>query len=266
MIIPFLFTLVFMKIPKLLLLACSFLTASLYGQTPKSVEADLLKSYKRLNYFGQKYEYDSVAVANSTFSNKINMYTKNNPFTISQPFNLLRKEGIDIVTSDDGLFRIYSWDDQGGGTMRWFNNIFQYKAGYKVMSMPDNNERNDPGCSYSKLYTFNANGKTYYLGIYHVIGSSKDVGTGMRVFAIENGRLNTNVKLIKTQTALRSELYYGYDFFSVVNIPFERRPTITFNAASQTIKMPLVDDKEKVTNKFIAYKFTGKYFEKVKSR
>jgi hypothetical protein len=90
------------------------------------------------------------------------------------------------------------------------------------------------------------------------------VGNGLQIFDIENEKLNQDLKLIKTASGLHSKLYYDFDFFSVVDIPYGKRPTIYFDAATQTIHVPVVVDKGKVTNRYITYKFTGQYFEKVK--
>jgi hypothetical protein len=76
--------------------------------------------------------------------------------------------------------------------------------------------------------------------------------------------LNKDVKIIKTQSGSHSTIFYEYNFGSVVDIPFEKRPIITFDQATQIIHIPLVDGKGQVTKKFINYKFSGQYFEKIK--
>ncbi|MDB5153518.1 MAG: hypothetical protein JWR54_2269 [Mucilaginibacter sp.] len=50
------------------------------------------------------------------------------------------------------------------------------------------------------MYTFIANGKSYYLTVYLIIASSKDVGEGIHICNIDNGQL-TDAKLIKTHSA-----------------------------------------------------------------
>ncbi|WP_146203050.1 hypothetical protein [Mucilaginibacter oryzae] len=60
-------------------------------------------------------------------------------------------------------------------------------------------------------------------------------------------------------------IYYNCDFGSIVDIAIEKRPTITLDQATQTIHIPLVDNKGRVTSKLINYKFNGQYFEKIKS-
>lgn len=260
-----------MKAFKLFLLICLLLSpAALFAQTPQSIEADLLKSFKQIDYWDQKQHSgnidaaDSLGEANDRFGKKLADYTQKYPFTLTAPFPSLKKARLDIFTSTDGLFRIYSWDTWEGGTMHDFANVLQYKTSDKTVSalLRSGEFREVP--FYSNLYTFKAGNKTYYLGVYGTIYSGKDAGTGIKVFAIENGKLKQNVNLIKTPSGLRGKLYYDYNFFSVVDIDFEKRPTITFDAATQTIRLPLVDAKGNVTKKFITYKFNGQYFEKVK--
>ncbi|OOQ58866.1 hypothetical protein [Mucilaginibacter pedocola] len=260
-----------MKALKILLLACCILAVKTnFAQTLQAIEADLLKSFKKIEYWDQKQRggdadaSDSLEAANDRFGKKLQTYTHKYPSTIASPFELLKKENLDIATSADGLFRIYSWDDLTGGTQRYFANVMQYKTGNKTRSVLLSDS--SAGTYYTTIYTLKAVNKTYYLGIYGFIESSKYAGTGVKVFAIENGSLNNKIKLLKTTSGLRNEISYEYDFGSVVNIPFEERPTITFDSITQTIKIPLVTKDGNVTKKFITYKFTGQYFEKVVSK
>jgi hypothetical protein len=259
-----------MKTLKLFLLTiCCLTSAEVWAQTSKTIEADLLKSFKKIAYWDQKLNDptgnsgDSLDNANRFFGERLKQTTERYPATIIQAFTALRKERLDIFTSSDGLFRIYSWDTGGGGTMREFESVMQYKAGDKTKSELFVSSQEIGVPFYSNLYTFNTGGKTYYLGITGIIESSRYAGTGIKIFAIENGKLNTNVKLLKTGTGLKNEISYKYDFSSIAYIPYGKRPTITFDPASQTIHLPLVDAKGIVTKKFITYKFTGQYFEKV---
>lgn len=260
-----------MKTLNLIAVFCFITAAKLSAQTPQAVEADLLKSFKKIEYWddqqgkGNENASDSLIKANDAFGNKLKRYTETYPYTISLPFNSLKKAQLDIFTSTDGLLRIYSWDTWTGGTMHIFANVLQYKAGDKTKSTLVNNPEDGGAPFYSNLYTFKTRGSTYYLGIYGVIESSRYAGTGIRVFAIQNGVLNNDVKIIKTQSGLHSEIFYEYDFRSVVDIPFEKRPTITFDQTAQIIRIPLVNAKGQVTAKFITYKFNGQYFEKIKS-
>lgn len=252
-----------------LLISCFLAPAALFAQTPQSTEADLLKSFEKIAYWDQRLSdttvnaSDSLDNANEVFGEKLKQATEKYPATIAQSFASLKKERLDIFTSSDGLFRIYSWDMGGGGTMREFENLMQYKTGNTTKSELFVSSQETGVPFYSNLYTFKAVNKTYYLGITGIIESSRYAGTGIKIFAIENGKLNTNVKLLKTGSGLKNEISYEYDFGSIAHIPYGKRPTITFDAVTQTIRMPLVDTKGNITAKIITYKFNGQYFEKV---
>ncbi|HTD99058.1 MAG TPA: hypothetical protein VK668_07205 [Mucilaginibacter sp.] len=261
-----------MKFLRLFLLICYCLTSlKSHGQNPKAIEADLLKSFKKINYWDERIRDttinagDSLDNANNAFGEKLKLYAEKYPLTINYPFNYLKKQYLNICSSADGLFRIYSWDTGGGGTMREFENVMQYKTGNKAKSELVVNSEDLGIPFYSNLYTFKMGNKTYYLGIFGFIESSRYAGAGIKLFAIENNKLNRDVKLLKTRSGLKNEISYEYDFGSIAYIPFEKRPAITFDAATQTIRIPVVTGKGIVTKKLITYKFTGQYFEIVKN-
>lgn len=246
-------------------------------QTPASIEADLLKSLKKIHYWRDYSRQphngkttvspdDSLAKWNDDFELKLKRYTSLYPFTIDQKFSLLEKNHVDIVSSSDGKFRIYSWDTWLGGTQHDFENVFQYKVDNKTISNyepADSVEEGRPTYWFSSLFTLKTKDKTYYLGAYNGIYSTKDAGQGIKVYAIENGRLNDDVKIIKTQSGLHNKIYYDYDFFSVVD--WKVRPSIYFDPKTETIHIPVVEANGKVTHGYIIYKFTGEYFERVKN-
>jgi len=250
-------------------LCCCFAATDLFAQSPKAIEADLLKAYKKIDYWVEQRNKldisDSLKKANDVFSKKLIDYTEKYPYTIAQAFNSLKKENLDIVGSADGLLRIYSWDTWLGGTMVVFENVFQYKVGDKTQSIfhPIEWGRNVGTYQFYKISTFSVKDKTYYLVLYYGIYGGSNYGQGIQVFAIENGKLNENVKLFKTPTGFNSKLYYSYHLFTEADRKVKL--SISFDPASQTIKIPLIANEGKITHKFITYKFTGLFFEKVKS-
>ena len=255
-----------MKPLNLLLLAfCFSLSSALFAQTPKQIEDDLVKSYKKIEYYSQKNDYDKTAAVNKEFETKLKSYTEKTPATLTYPFKALKKANVDVSTSTDGLFRIYSWDTESGGTMHFFENIMQFKTGTitkAILDKPDGEAVNN--YNYNKIYSFRVNDKVYYLARYLMIGSTKDVSDGIHIFAIENGKI-TDAKIIKTRSGLHSDLSYDYDFGSVIDIDYDKRPGPRFDEKTNIIYLPLVDGNNQMTNKFILYKFTGQYFEKVKN-
>jgi len=248
-----------MKLKTYLLICSCLFSVVAFAQTPKAIEADLLASFKKIHYFRDKNDYEGVGKADDVFAKKLKYYTEKYPTTINQSFALLKNENLDISTSDDGLFRIYSWDTWSGGTMHFFESVFQYKLGPNTISILDTPKtEGDNRPNYIKLYTFKVNNKVYYLGVWIDIGSTLVGDNGIQVFAIENGELINDVKLIKTRSGLHSQLDYGY------NNGWNESSEIYFDKKTKTIRLPLISGSGRITHKFITYKFTGQYFEKVK--
>lgn len=261
-----------MRYVKLILLFAFIQPLFSFSQTPRHIEDDLYHLFRRIDYWQQKEDDtafatiapDSLDAANAIFAKKLVFYAENCPTTIAQDFTLLKKAHLNISSSADGLFRIYSWDMETGGTMHFFESVFQYKSGIKTMSVLDT-PREEGGMrpNYYRVFTFKNAGKTYYLCNYLNIASTKDLSQGIRIFAVENGKLNDNVKLINTGRALRSLLEINFNFFSEVD--WKVRPEIYFNPVLKTINLPLVDANYNITHRLIVYKFNGKYFERIKN-
>jgi len=231
-----------------------------FAQTPQQIESDLLKSFKKIDpYKGS----DDNTYSNDIFLKKLYNYTTHNPETIAYPFNSLKKGHLEINTSDDSVLRIYSWDTWTGGTMHFFDSIFQYRVDNKTYSVIDTATEGDVEPLYDKLYMFKRPEKTYYLTTYDGVGSTSDRFSGITIFAIINGKLDTHVKLIKTASGLHSSISYEYNFFSVLN--WKVQPAISFDTKTQTIRIPVVGDKGEMTHNYIIYKFTGQYFERIKN-
>jgi hypothetical protein len=168
-----------------------------------------------------------------------------------------------ILTSSDKLFRIYSWDTWTGGTMHFFENVMQYNSGGKTKASIDTPQtEGDVRPAFSKIFTFTTGEKTYYLSNYYIIESSRCSEHGMIVFTIENAKI-VEAKIIKTHSGIFSKLSYEYDVG--MNDDYDNRSEIHFNNINNTIYLPLVNSKGRMTDKFILYKFTGQYFGRVKN-
>ncbi|MGG9963722.1 hypothetical protein [Ferruginibacter sp. SUN106] len=242
------------------------------AQNEKTIEQNLLTTFKKIDYWLEHYESsdkvhssDSIAAVNEIFLAKLLKYTAANPSTITYPFKALQKEGVNIATSDDGLFRIYSWNTFMGGTAHDFDVVYQYKSNNKVFSKaPDYiYEEGDFGASYSAIHTVKAVNKTYYLGVSLATFSSKDCYQAINAFTIENNSLNDSVQIIKTKTGLKNELGFEFNFFLLEGHNERPLQLVYYDKVKKILKIPVVIEAGKVTSKFIMYKFTGKYFEKI---
>ena len=242
-----------------------FLKLNSFSQnlTPQEIEKDLMKlSSKTVLYYTNNY--DSLEKYSALFSEKLTDYVSKYPSTLSYPFKMLIDSSVcRVTTSADGLLRVYSWDDGLGGTMRFYKNIYQYKAQDKIHAKLLNIGEGDPSCFYSEIFTLKADNKTYYLGISNSIFSSKDISQTIKVFTIENNTLNDTVKIIKTKNSFINSISVNFDFFSVVDRPERPVKLIKYDADKKIIYIPIVYSDGKVTDRFILYQFTGKYFEHI---
>lgn len=238
---------------------------SVSAQTNNQIEADLMTSFKKIVYWGthrgNPINIAKLENANNQFARKLKSYSEKYPHTIVQNFKLLKSANLSISTSKDSLFRIYSWDTETGGTMHWFENVFQYKIGFNAFAVLDTPKtEGDARPYYQKVFTLNINGKKYYLATWLAIGSTKDMATGIHVFTINSNKL-VDARIIKTQTGFHDEIAFGYDLSLLQS---DRIPIIEFNEDKTTIAFPLIKANGKLTHQLITYKFNGRYFEKIK--
>lgn len=253
-----------------------FVSAVGFAQDVDVCEKELLAMASRRSYFDQ-LEYngtfdpiDSINVYNERLALRLLQCTKTKE-SLLNPFVRLEDENIGLTTSPDGLFKIYSWDDQTGGTMRYAINVFQYSNGSDVFSqLPTWLEEEDPdettGFFYSILDEVVSAGKKFYVVKCIFIGSSAVSVHKIKIFSIDNTILNDKAVLIKTKTGIRNELSYEIDFSGSANLgnPIDREEAwLQYDAKSHTISIPLIQENGRLTKKKIRYRFTGTYFEKI---
>jgi len=131
------------------------------------IEYDLLTSYKKIlsNVFdSSEINLEEIEKDNQIFREKMVSYTSNYRETLTYKFDSLKKY-IDIVTTDDGLLRIYSWDTWLGGTMHQFENLFQFKCGDKICThlITDTSEISEVPF-YSDIFTLKTDKKNILFG------------------------------------------------------------------------------------------------------
>lgn len=176
-----------------------------------------------------------------------------------------------VATSKDGKFRIYSWDTNTGGTMKFFDGIYQYKSKRgRVYAKPfQQTQEFSARGFYYQIFQLDAGGKTYYLANSTTILSTSQLHQDLEMYTIDGERLKDDVRLIRTSTAFRDSVGFDYDFFSVVDRPERPVKLFWWDEAKKQFRLPVVlEDKKfpnggRVTNRFITYRFNGKYFVKV---
>lgn len=193
------------------------------------------------------------------FSSNFQKLINENPETITYAFLKLQKEtDIYIATSTDKKLRIYSWDNNSGGTMRFFDQIVQYNANGKIKSNLKVTEE-DAQSFISRIYSVRtAKKETIYLTINNSIYSTKDAVQSVFAYKITNDKLNL-VSIFKTKKKMLSSIHCEFDFFSVVERPERPLELITFK--NNILNIPLINEKGTVTNKNLIYKWNGINFK-----
>jgi hypothetical protein len=235
--------------------------------TVKQIEIDLHLAYSNILSCRTETlaDWDSLAVLNEIFRDKLLRYTSACPSTLTYNFDSLLQNDIMIVSSENKLFRIYSWGNFLGGTMQYFENVFQYKVDDKVFSTTGCDTTTDEETGYvpfySRVFTLNSDGKTYYLAVGNGIYSSNDASQSIQVFTIENQTLVDTVGLIMTKRGLVNAIDVSFNFFSVAGRPERPLRLIKYDNTKKIIYIPIVYDDGTVTDRFILYKFDGHVFK-----
>jgi len=238
----------------------------------KKVEADINHCINRIDSWWEEEQkeneneaLDSLEEYNQMLSEKLVYYCTKYPSTIRYHFKSFDSDTSDmqILTSADTMMRIFNWNTRSGGTMEFFKTVIAYKSGNTVKAYvrPDPQDEGDPDCFYQHLYTFKANSKTYYIATYIGAYSTSGRYGGVKLFCIENGKMNDTVHFIRTRTGMHNGVEYEYNQF-LADIDYDKY-NAHFDAETSTIYIPIILG-EKMTKRSIRYKFTGKYFEKEK--
>ncbi|HXB13178.1 MAG TPA: hypothetical protein VNZ45_14425 [Bacteroidia bacterium] len=282
--------------PLLLVIIISLLTISCFAQDEKAIEKDLVSCFKKRAIYNDsmllKYGIDPphvmiistkdsgmtpfstpIVPVDTNLANRVLYYTSKYPVTLTADFQLLQAQDVNIMSSDDSLFRIYVWEEQHNMVRRFYRAVFQYKAGSKVNSclLPhaDTSLTRAAQAFFDNMYTLVTATKTYYLATYVNKYTATNREEGVKVFAIDSNKvkgkmkyhLNDTVHLFKTKTGLHNELSYKYDIVASGDAGSDNG--ISYDSASQSIEIPVITESGKMTESHITYKFKGQYFERV---
>jgi len=204
-------------------------------------------------------EYDTIW--NKKLFNYLLNLCNTQPATLKEKFeNLIAPEKLDIVTSDDKKFRIYSWDNMNGGTAHSFSSIIQYQAGNKVKAITlyddatENPLIDTPEYFYSNLYTIKTNAnKTVYLAVRKAMFSSKDVSMGIQAFTIDGNTVQDTIKFFQT----KKECLNNFD--CIYTFGYETKPVIHFSKDRKLLYVANIGYESAPTN-WLIYKFDGYKF------
>jgi len=233
-----------------------------YSQSPdlSHQEAKLSRLYAALCK-NRQVNLDSTYYYSDKFGKEMKKCIAKTPATLEYPFHKLKDSNYcDIATSIDGNLRIYSWDTWTGGSMHYFNQIFQYKDSGQVFAKIPRYKKDDPGAFCSAIYTVVIEDKVYYLVIQNGVYSNKEASQSVSVLTINNHQLLDTVRLFKRNKRRLNTINVPFDFFSVVDRPERPLALITYDDRQKIVRIPLVNDKGQVTRRNIVYQLKDGYF------
>jgi hypothetical protein len=129
-----------------LLLTVLLLVGPQRAQTLPVIERELigrLDNISKFGTYGGNFD-DKVYAENKAFKTALLTYGRRSD-VMRYLFPKL-KEKMQITTSRDGKLRIYSWDQETGGTMHDHDSVFQYRGtSGKVLTWADNDDEESGG-------------------------------------------------------------------------------------------------------------------------
>ena len=226
-----------------------------------SDEATLLKISSKVSYYAINYS-DSLAYFSNQFKEQFIQLITSNPATFDYDFKMLKDSNICFInTSQDGNLKIYSWDDGTGGSMRYFRNIYQWKANGKVFTKVPQYADDDAAGFCKAIFSVSINNQPYYLVLNNSIYSGRSLEQSIDAFKIEGANLNDSAKVFKTKTKELSNLKVDYDPFTIEDENKQPSEMIEYNDSTKTVYVTVTDKEGKVFGKRLKYQLKDKFFE-----
>lgn len=250
------------------LIAGILAAGSAFGQSPATVERDILAQLKNVDKFGSysgSFDEEKLDAANSAVRE---LLIKN-----GDRLDVLRygfpklKDAMNVATAPDGKLRIYSWDLETGGTMHDFDQVFQYQSTdgqTHAWTAPAGDDESGGGY-YTQIFQVDSKSGPIYLAISNFVAQGNLHGQSIEGMRISGDRLDVKAKVIRTASGLTNTVGFSYDPFSLGN---RSDKLFSFDASKQQFTFPVVvEDKSyengRVTGRLIIYRFNGEVFVKV---
>lgn len=187
---------------------------------------------------------------------------KNHPESMTHPFRqLVGDRALETATSEDKKLRFYSFNKETGGTMQFYDTVYQTNENGTVKTIDVKEGEGDNGYYVSDIYTFDAEKETYYVVIANQIASNRDIVQIARAYTLNGGELQP-VKLFTTEKKDYDEIPVHYDFFSAMDGRDERPiRVIRYDYDTEQLLVAMVDQDGNVGDKNLIYQWTGNEFK-----
>src|ERR1700722_1165478 len=195
-----------MSIKHVLLVCFIALVTLAQAQSNWKVEDDLEYHYQQIDYWRSRMNNDSVVYEESLLRQRLLSYISSSPNTLKESFKYLKYyDHLNVLSSDDNSFRIYSWD-AGNVRQHSFINVFKYKAGDKSvqgsLEIPGATAETLKGREYRNLYTLKTKGRVYYLATFITPRDVRDdYSMGVEVFSRNSdGGMDDSTNILVTNS------------------------------------------------------------------
>jgi hypothetical protein len=233
---------------------------------------DLHGQIEKYSSYSSEYSDDrdsKLSKANKAFRTRLLQLTSQHASMLKYGFPKLRDK-IQIKASPDSALKVYSWDTLSGGTMHFYDRVFQFRGVDGVFSRNTFNEEGDASGFVNEVFDIETKTGTVYLVCSTTVLSTSYRGQALFAFQVDGNNLSDGVKIIKTSSGTTDSLSFGYDFFSVVDRKERPVRLFEYDRKSKTISFPVVIEDQKtpqgrVTSSKIKYRFDGEHFVRVKN-
>lgn len=246
-----------MKAVRFVLLLLILHINSVSAQTVAEVRNSLTSLNQQIHRHSPRFgdgDYDSLYAANDRLMRYLSSVLVDVSGTLTEDFSSV---GMWVTTSIDGKLRVWSWDDETGGSMRFCYSIAQYRtpSGIKAELVNDTLDRSGGTPFCDTIYSVESNGKTYYLPLFRGKWSNQDGAQILEGWMIQKERLDrSNYLFDKGEEQRLNEIYLAYNLLT--NIDKEH----TIHLSDQTILVPVAGDRDEITDWWSEYEFDGEWF------
>jgi hypothetical protein len=247
-----------------------FAAANSFGQTPAEIERQLLVPWGQMHYWGTRHSFedstldpvDSLEKADTLFHQKFAKAINGCPACLAYDFPVLRDSGLIITTSADGKFRIYCWDNEAGGSMRYFDHVLQYRSpvGIKATTLGGSPLDEEIGW-FELIHPFRTASATYYLAFSRAIRCGVCRMEAVRAFRIGRQGLIGPIRLFKKGSEQNDDIHLEFRDFDRQRTAKPMLHGLKYDSVRQTINVPSLDEMEGApTARYTTYRWTGHYF------
>lgn len=224
--------------------------------------AALMASVEQFNEDGSTQKEDS-------FVNELVKVLQNKQ-SLHYSFPALTKKDIQVITSNDGQMRLFSWRSPYSGTMLYMQNVVQLATAQGVMAASFNRLYKDsedgvsPTPAFTSIYRVKNAPDTCYLLIGYGQMSGAEPYRVMHNITVKNNRFDIYNKIFRTGKKADDEIYVGISYPPERNTAEKPIPEISFDTLTQQIAYPETVEKTnsvELTGRMKKIRFNGKFFE-----